>query len=94
MVFWLTVTIGTEEVDVGVMLGVSVGKGVLLGISVMPGGGVVRTSAKALAVAAASASAVAVPGDWDGRLQADNPRIMTNPTIKIFLVLFIVNSRM
>jgi len=87
------VTIGTEEVDVSMIVGVSVGNGVLLGISVMPGAGEVRTIAKAVALAAISASAVAVAGDWDGRLQADNPIIAMSPTIKIFLVMCMWLSR-
>ena len=77
----------------GVMLGVSVGNGVLLGISVKPGGGVVRISANALAVAAASASAVAVAGDWEGKLQADTLMMRMKPTKTIFLVMFMSLSR-
>ena len=54
----------------------------------------VSASASAVALPIASASAVAVPGDWEGRLQADNPNMVVIPTIKIFLMMFIVNSRM
>ena len=93
MVFWLTVIIGTEGVNVGVMVGVSVGSGVSAGarVSVAVGGLVVRASS--VAVAAAAASSNGSDGVWEGKLQADIPKIMMQPTIKIFLVMFMARSR-
>jgi len=90
-VFSLTLAIGIDGVKVGVMVGVSVGGGVSTGVSVAVGGIVV--SASAVALAAASDWAVAVPGDWEGRLQADMLKTMMQPTTKIFLVMFMVHSR-
>jgi len=76
-----------EEVDVGVIVGASVGKGVLLGISVIPGAEVVMAETSAVALAAVSASAVAVPGDWDGKLQADKPKMIMKLKMKNFFVM-------
>jgi len=74
------------EVDVGVIVGMSVGKGVLLGISATTGVAVFIIKTSAVALAAISASTVAVPGDWDGKLQADNPKMIIKPMMKNFLV--------
>ena len=87
MVLTLTVAIGMDGVEVGVIVGVSVGKGVLLGMSVMTGAAVVMAKTSAVTLAATSASVVAVPGDCDGRLQADNPRMMMKPKMKNFFVM-------
>lgn len=95
MVLTLTVTIGMDDVDVGMMVGVSVGNGVLLGNSVAAGWllWAINVRANAVAVSAISVSGVPVPGSWEGRLQADNPRMRMRPTVKIFLLKFIVLSR-
>jgi hypothetical protein len=91
LVFWLTVTIGTDGVNVGVIVGVSVGKGVLTGVSVA--GGVLAVKASSVPVTAASASSSGFGGVWEGRLQADIPRIRMQPATRIFLIMIMWLSR-
>jgi hypothetical protein len=87
----LTLTTGTVGVEVTARVAVSVGSGVMLGDSVTTGSvtWTVTVRANAEAVAAKSASVVAVPGDWEGKLQAEVPRMRMQPMARIFFILFI-----